>query len=108
MEATIPMLGVTTGSASTPSQSQETDMFRSTFTKTMCLPKWSITAFVDSVIRSISSSSPMDQRSSEPWAVWIMALPIRPSAQPMPRFLLLPPKPPLTCPLKWVRASMES
>ena len=29
-EATMPMLGVTTGMAAVPSQSQETDMFRST------------------------------------------------------------------------------
>ena len=38
--------------------------------------------------------------SSEPGVVWIMALPMRPSAQPMPIFLAEPPKPPLECPFK--------
>ena len=31
-EARMPMLGVTTGSAAIPSQSQDTEMLRSTFT----------------------------------------------------------------------------
>ena len=35
-------------------------------------------------------------------------MPIRPSAQPIPIFLLEPPKPPCTWPLKWVSTSMES
>ena len=62
----------------------------------------------DSVMRSISSSSAMLHILEEPSTVWIIPLPIRPSAQPIPMFLLDPPKPPMVCPLKCVRTSMES
>ena len=104
----MPMLGVTTGWAATPSQSHETDMLRSTLTKVMFFPKWSTVPLEDSAMRSISSSSAMSQWLNLPVRVWICALPIRASAQPMPIFLLEPPKPPITCPLKWVRTKRES
>lgn len=91
-----------------PSQSQETDILRITLTYTMLSPKKSMVALVDSVMRSISSSSAIDHRLSEPGTVWISPFPMRPSAQPMPRFLFDPPKPPMVWPLKWVSVSMES
>lgn len=43
-----------------------------------------------------------------PVLVWICALPILASAQPIPMFLLEPPKPPIVCPLKCVRTNRES
>ena len=104
----MPMLGVTTGAAPTPSQSQETDMFRSTLTKVMCPAKWSTVAFADSVMRSMNSSFPMLHMLAEPGMVWIMALPTRPSAQPMPMFLHEPPNPPWVWPLKCVSTKSES
>ena len=104
----MPTFGVTTGAAAVPSQSQETDILRMTLTKVMCWPKWSTTALADSVMRSINSSSEMSHISLEPGVVWIIALPMRPSAQPMPMFLFDPPKPPLEWPLKWVRTNIES
>ena len=60
------------------------------------------------LMRSISSSSEMLHMSSEPTAVWISALPTRPSAQPMPIFLFEPPKPPIMWPLKCVSTKSES
>ena len=104
----MPTSGVTTGSAATPSQSQDTDMLRITLTKVTLSPKWPRVALVDSVIRSMNSSSAMFHWSSDPGVVWIQPLPMRPSAQPMPMFLLEPPKPPWVWPLKWVRVTIES
>ena len=104
----MPTSGVMTGSAPLPSQSQETDMLRITLMKASWPAKWVIVALVLSVMRSMNSSLAMSHWSSEPGVVWISALPMRPSAQPMPMFLLEPPKPPWVWPLKWVRARKES
>ena len=43
----------------------DTDMLRITLTYVMCLPKWSMTDFVDSVMRSINSSLAMSH-----WLFW--------------------------------------
>ncbi len=67
--------------------------------------KKSITDFVDSVIFSMNSSSTVPHMA--PFLLCIIPLPILPSAQPMPMFLLEPPKPPTVWPLKWVRASRD-
>ena len=65
----MPTLGVTTGSAAVPSQSQETDMLRITLTKAILSPKWSQTALADSIMRSMNSSFEMSHMSSEPGVV---------------------------------------
>ena len=108
LEARIPTLGVTTGEALVPAQSQSTDIFLMTLTKVIFFPKWSRVALLDSLILSISSSVPISHWLFCPGVVWIIAFPILPSALPIPIFLFEPPKPPATWPLKWVRTTRES